>query len=205
MSVLFNKIAPIYGKFFNFQVKHYQRVLSEIEKDFDFCNYSNIIDIGCGTGALCSVLAEKGLKVTGIDSAEKMLEVAKRRASNYNINFLQANIVEEIPFDDNSFDISIASYVAHGLKDKDRALMYQEMARISNEYVILYDYNANRSILTNIIEWLEKGDYFNFIKVVKVELEESFGNLIEINVDVRASWYICKINKSRKKVSVDNE
>ncbi|MDD2371261.1 MAG: class I SAM-dependent methyltransferase [Firmicutes bacterium] len=198
MSLLFDKIAPIYGLFYDFQVRNYKKALGKIPKDLKLESYNNIIDIGCGTGALCSVLAENGLSVTGIDTAQKMLDVAIKRTENEGITFKKGSVLDKLPFEDKSFDISIASYVAHGLSPLDRQIMYKEMARITKNIVIIYDYNDERSIMTSIVEWMEKGDYFNFIKVVKPELEEFFGNLKEINVDIRATWYICEIKKQDK-------
>lgn len=54
------------------------------------------------------------MKVIGVDAAEKMLEVARNK--NKDIDFVLANILESLPFDDNHFEIAITSYVAHGLK-----------------------------------------------------------------------------------------
>jgi ubiquinone/menaquinone biosynthesis C-methylase UbiE/Pyruvate/2-oxoacid:ferredoxin oxidoreductase delta subunit len=38
-----------------------------------------VLEIGCGTGALLEMLAHQGARVTGIDTAEGMIEVAQRR------------------------------------------------------------------------------------------------------------------------------
>lgn len=192
---LFELIAPIYGLFYDYQKRHYNAVIRGIISDLDFSGYRNIIDIGCGTGALCSVLHQSGLFVTGIDSAQGMLKVAMKKNKNKDIEFVQASVLEGLPFTDRTFDISIASYVAHGLKEPERKKMYAEMKRISKRLVIIYDYNANRSFLTNIVEWLEGGDYFNFIRKVKLELKECFGEIQVFDVDLRAAWYICKIEE----------
>ena len=37
-----------------------------------------ILDVGCGTGIKSRYLAKRGLKVTGIDFSEKMVEIARR-------------------------------------------------------------------------------------------------------------------------------
>ena len=37
------------------------------------------IDIACGQGVLCRLLAERGMEVTGVDAAEEMIEAARRR------------------------------------------------------------------------------------------------------------------------------
>jgi ubiquinone/menaquinone biosynthesis C-methylase UbiE len=164
----------------------------------DITRYQKIIDIGCGTGALCSVLSQKGLSVTGVDTAQKMLKIARKNSKNSNINFIEANVLKRLPFEDKYFDISIASYVAHGLQEYQRVLMYAEMARITKHRIIIYDYNGNRSLLTTLAEWAEGGDYFNFIKNAElkmkncvVEKKKCFSGVKVIIVDVQAAWYIC--------------
>lgn len=153
--------------------------------------YEKVLDLGCGTGALCSVLNEKGLKVTGVDAAEKMLNIAKKRNKDKDISFVLADILKKLPFEDNSFDISIASYVAHGVSKYERKHMYAEMSRVTKNKIIIYDYNQNRALMTSIIEWFERGDYFNFIKEAENEMKNSFSEVKVIDVDTRAAWYIC--------------
>lgn len=157
----------------------------------DLASFDTVIDVGCGTGALCSVLSTKGLSVTGIDQAERMLDHAKRQPENKDIEFLLASVLENLPFEDQSFDISIASYVAHGLHGVERISMYHEMGRVTKHKVIIYDYNLNRSLLISIIEWLEGGDYFGFIKHAEQEMKTCFSDVVVMDVDPRAAWYIC--------------
>ncbi len=196
--MLFNTIAPIYGLFFNYQRKKYAEALEDLESELDLKSFKTILDVGCGTGALCSVLSEKGLKVTGIDPAEKMLNFAMKRPENQAVRFLKANVLEGLPFENKSFDASISSYVAHGLQPHERQKMYAEMSRVTASKVIIYDYNQNRSPLISFVEWLERGDYFRFIRNAETEMEDCIFELKEcfldvkvINVDVQAALYIC--------------
>ena len=197
-DLLFNLIAPIYGLFYKRQKIQFAAVIKRVEKELNLLSFDTIIDVGCGTGALCSVLHDMGLAVTGIDPAEKMLHIAINKSANTAIEFMQADVLKRLPFEDNAFDISIASYVAHGLQDQERIQMYSEMSRITKHKVIIHDYNKNRSILTTIVEWLERGDYFHFIKNAEREMSacvskmgECFSAVSVLNVDTRASWYIC--------------
>jgi len=190
---VFDFIAPIYGLFYDYQKRHYSAVLDGMQDRLDLSTYNNIIDIGCGTGALCSVLNQRGFVITGVDPAQKMLNIGMNKQENKAIEFIQASALERLPFEDKTFDVSIASYVAHGLKGYERKIMYAEMSRITNHLVIIYDYNGNRSILTNIIEWLEGGDYFNFIREIKSELKEHFLDFYVIDVGIRAALYICRV------------
>ncbi len=210
---LFDLIAGVYGLFYNSQRKHYRKIIAEVGSKLNLSTYKNIIDIGCGTGAFCCALSESGLQVTGIDASEKMLKVARAKTTNSTnsanstnsttaisnanliqlckpITFINASILEKLPFEDGAFDVSIASYVAHGLKPLDRRLMYQEMKRVTKHVLILYDYDDQRSLGTDVIEWLERGDYFNFIKVVKEELTEALGEIRVIDMPGKAAMYV---------------
>jgi ubiquinone/menaquinone biosynthesis C-methylase UbiE len=196
---LFNLVAPVYGLFYNVQKKRFSEVIEGVEHELDLSAYKTILDVGCGTGALCSVLKEKGLSVTGIDPAKKMLEIAESKPENKEIIFIQANVLEGLPYEDHSFDIAIASYVAHGLKVEERKCMYAEMSRVARNYVVIYDYNNNRSLFTSFVEWLEGGDYFHFIKNAEPEMKDCvsemkncFSDVKVVTVDTRAAWYICK-------------
>ncbi len=200
-SVLFNVIAPFYGLFYQSQKRNFKKIIRNVQGEFDLLKFETIIDIGCGTGALCSVLKEKKMTVTGIDAAEKMLKIARNKPENKGINFIRANILEPLPFDDNSFEIAISSYVAHGLEEDQRRQMYAEMSRVAKKWVIIYDYNDKRFIGTSLIEWLEGGDYFHFIghaepemRACMTELKPCFSEVRVVNVGVRANWYICKPN-----------
>lgn len=190
-NLLFNSIAPVYGLFYEMQKKRYRGVIERVSEEIDLTLQGMVIDVGCGTGALCSVLSEKGLNVTGIDPADKMLTIAKRQPENKSIAFIQGSVLEQLPFENKTFDISIASYVAHGLQKNERKQMYAEMSRVSKSKVIIYDYNQKRSLLTSIIEWIERGDYFRFIKEAKEEMTECFSEVRVINVNSKAAWYIC--------------
>ena len=193
-SLLFNSIAPVYGLFYDMQKSRYRAVFDRVSEALGLTSYVNVLDVGCGTGALCSVLHEKGFVVTGIDPADKMVRIAQKHRENRTITFIQANVLESLPFETKTFDLSIASYVAHGLQKSERKQMYAEMSRVSKSKVIIYDYNQKRGVMTSIIEWLERGDYFNFIKDAEAEMNEYFSEVHVVDVDSRAALYICTPN-----------
>lgn len=194
-NLIFDKIASIYGLFYEVQLKNYNRVLDNLQNQLNFNDYKSIIDIGCGTGALCSALHKRGFDVIGVDPSQDMLNIAIEKDKNGEIYFINGNVLDHLPFEDKKFDMSISALVAHGLNKTERKIMYNEMKRISKCLVIFYDYNNNRSLLTDFIEWAEGGDYFNFIKNVERELLDNFTEFQTINVGKRTSLYICKAQK----------
>jgi len=87
-----------------------------------------IIDVGCGEGRYCRILASKGAKVTGIDPTPSFIELAKQRHSEG--AYLEGR-AEDLPFSDSSFDV-VVSYVA--LVDiPDDLAAIREMARVCRQ------------------------------------------------------------------------
>ncbi|MGR6835934.1 class I SAM-dependent methyltransferase [Syntrophomonas erecta] len=194
-----NKIATVYGLFFNWQVGKYRYILNNVKDELDLSTYQSVIDIGCGTGALCKVLQEYGLEVTGLDSAEAMLAIATKKVGKTeptepSVRFIRGDARNGVPFREKSFDLAITSYVAHGLIPKERLILYNEMKRVARHTAVLLDYNEHRALITDIAEWLEGGDYFNFIGSIRDELMQQFGNLKVINTGKRSAMYICKMD-----------
>ncbi|MBV8463314.1 MAG: class I SAM-dependent methyltransferase [Acidimicrobiales bacterium] len=44
---------------------------------------ATVLDVGCGSGPLFAPLAERGIRVTGIDPAEAMVALARRQAAEF--------------------------------------------------------------------------------------------------------------------------
>ena len=197
---MFNRIATIYSLFFNRQVRSYRCILENVKTELDFSAYQSVIDIGCGTGALCKVLQEYRLDATGLDPAVAMLAIAKKKTGKVAPNescvrFICGDVLNGLPYRDDSFDVAIASYVAHGLMPNERLILYNEMKRVARHTAVLFDYNEHRSLITDIVEWLEGGDYANFIRQSRDELKKQFGNLKVINTGAHSAMYICEIDK----------
>jgi ubiquinone/menaquinone biosynthesis C-methylase UbiE len=190
----FNTLAGVYGWFFTYQTRYYRKVLEKAKPLCDLSRYESVIDVGCGTGALCSVLHSQGLKVTGVDSAARMLAVAAKKLSSTGVQLVQADAHQILPFSDKSFDIAISSYTAHGMPKAERIKLYREMSRLARHRVILHDYNDKRAFIVDIAERLEGSDYYNFIHCAEEEMSTVFRDVVVQNMAPTAAWYICTPN-----------
>ena len=209
---LFDLIAPFYGWFFNKQKRHFHAILEDHTKEMGLTSFETVLDIGCGTGAFCDSLAEEGYDVTGVDVSKNMLKVAQRKTAGSPIRFVHADVLKGLPFENHSFDVVFASFVAHGMKKSERMKLYREMGRLAKNMVILHDYNANQNIFVSLIEWLEGGDYFRFIREIDAEMDACMKTLPSrwyhhhiINVKKHASLYICKKDKNLSKGEMKHE
>jgi ubiquinone/menaquinone biosynthesis C-methylase UbiE len=187
---LFNRIAPYYGWFYTMQRKNYSKILREHLHLLNLPEGAAILDIGCGTGAFCSALHDFGFTVTGIDPAERMLEIARKHNGGKDIRFIQGSVLAGLPFADQQFDCVLTAYVAHGFKYLQRMILYQEMQRLSRKLVLVHDFHGPSSLLIQIIERLEGSDYENFRVQAAKEMKEVFGDMRVVQVNERAAWYL---------------
>ncbi len=185
---LFNSIAIPYRWFLASQTRSYARCFEIGRSALPSPEGKKALDIGCGTGAFTKALQAEGWQVQGIDAAKEML----KKATATGLRCSVADILGDHGIADKSFDLVSAAYVAHGMSLKDRLNLYQECKRISREAVLFHDYTNSRNVLISIIEYLEGGDYFNFIKNVPKEFEDHFSVVREIRMGAHAAWYICK-------------
>ena len=66
---------------------------------------TRVLDIGCGSGELCALAAGRGAEVAGIDAAEGMIEIARRRLPGAD---LRVGPMEQLPWEDGAFDVATA-------------------------------------------------------------------------------------------------
>ncbi|MFI5659615.1 class I SAM-dependent methyltransferase [Streptomyces sp. NPDC051684] len=76
----------------------------------------DVLDLGCGTGSLSLLAAERGHRVTGVDSAPRMLELARRKLAGRDAEFLLGDAAEP-PVEQGAYDVVLARHVLWMLPD----------------------------------------------------------------------------------------
>ena len=186
---IFNNIATVYDWFFRWQHKHYVEDLESKKKKKKIPLKGKVLDLGCGTGALTMAFKDLGFDVTGVDLAEGMVKKGRKRG----LNCLCDNVLDGLGFDDNSFDLVTAAHVVHGLDREKRLKLYNEAARLTSGIVLFSDYSSRRRWPVTVIEYLEGGDYFNFINKGAQEMSSFFSNLEIIPMGPNTNWYLCTL------------
>lgn len=83
------------------------------------------LDLGCGTGDVALLLAERGARVVGADPSRGMLRLARAKAPR--LAWVQADALH-LPFKAGAFDGSTSAFVLRNLPD--RAAAFREQARV---------------------------------------------------------------------------
>lgn len=88
-----------------------------------------VLDVGCGDGVLTCAATSRGALATGVDPDPAMLNAARARAerAGANADFMDGRI-EQLPFNDASFDVVAAITVLCFVDDASAAV--REMARV---------------------------------------------------------------------------
>jgi len=86
----------------------------------------NIIDVATGTADVALGLAKyHPLKVTGTDISEEMMNVGRAKVSRKGleniIGFMKAS-AEQLPFDDNKFDVATVAYGVRNFENTERGI-----------------------------------------------------------------------------------
>jgi len=108
MTSPFHQIAPQYAELWSETSRgRAQREQVWLEIDGLFKTGDRILDLGCGTGDDALHLMSRGVEVFGIDSAEGMIEVARRRGVK-----AKAMAIEELRSLEDVFDGAISNFGA---------------------------------------------------------------------------------------------
>jgi ubiquinone/menaquinone biosynthesis C-methylase UbiE len=92
-----------------------------------------VLDIGCGTGNHLLFFYRIGLDVTGLDASPYMLDIARSRLGHKAC--LKRGKAEDLPFEDNEFDITTLIFTLEFLDDPLPAL--QEAGRVTRDRIFL--------------------------------------------------------------------
>lgn len=93
-----------------------------------------VLDLGCGTGVLCRLIAEKldassGGVAIGIDAAGKMIRIARKKRSGPACRF-EPMAAEQLDFEDHFFDAVVSSLFFHHIPLDLKARALSEAFRV---------------------------------------------------------------------------
>ena len=120
----YNRIAPYYDRIELFS----EHIFKEWRRKILVQAKGKIIEIGVGTGKNFPYYPE-GSDITGIDVANKMLDIAKMRADRLGFDLkLMEEDAQALSFPDNSFDTAVATFVFCSVPDP--VLGLKELRRV---------------------------------------------------------------------------
>jgi SAM-dependent methyltransferase len=139
-QALYDHVAHDYDEVFKPHVaEHYLRKRTAVVREL-LPFGGNVLDVGCGTGALAGWIQRAGYDVTGVDASTGMLVEALENG----VGAVFAAYSSALPFEDGVFDLSLSVATMHHLETPERvADTIFEMGRVvrSGGYVLIWDHN----------------------------------------------------------------
>ncbi len=134
----YRSIAPYYDRLFERFNVGLRRVASRLASPRPG---SEVLDLGCGTGAWLAELAAVGCRVTGVDPSAAMLAQARQRLGD-GADLYQGSAAA-LPFRDHSFDLVTSSLVLHELPRATREQIAGEARRVvrPNGRIVIVDFH----------------------------------------------------------------
>ncbi|CAH9017912.1 class I SAM-dependent methyltransferase [Candidatus Nitrosacidococcus sp. I8] len=150
-----------------------------------------VLDIGCGTGVLTRLAAEKigdTGEIIGIDPSPQMISLAQKKSLQLQSTAkFKLEVIENLPFPDRSFDLVLSSLMFHHLPTDLKLKGLQEIYRVlrpdgrflgadigkpkySLWWLVLWPYLIIPNIATNI-----KGEIPNYLNQAGFEKTETLG------------------------------
>jgi len=195
----FDLVAFPYDLFFHSQRRAFRRTYRRHGHRLGLAAGARILDIGCGTGALASVLADRGFRVSAVEPSAGMRARARRRLAGTEVALSAGDALAGLPFPDRAFDLVVASHVVHGLGAGDRVPVFREALRVSKGLVLFHDYapasTASGPSRAGFLETLERSDFHRFVRTGLREMRGVFASVEVVTVATGSAWYVCRARK----------
>ncbi len=114
---------------FTYHPRFWQPVVPDLEAHFKLTAASSLLDVGCAKGFMLYDLQQAlpGIRLRGVDISDYAVENAKKEVRDC----LEVADAQDLPFDDNSFDVVISINTIHNLEEEACARALREIERVA--------------------------------------------------------------------------
>ena len=152
---------------YNYNPRYWTEVVKDFQDYYQLKDGSKILDVGCGKGFMVYDFLKLNPKfeIKGIDISNYAINNCKSEVANN----LQVASCDNLPFEDNSFDLVISINTIHNLEKDECGKSLREINRVSrkNKFIIvdayrdneekkkMFAWNLTAKTIMHVNEWLK--------------------------------------------------
>jgi len=167
------------------------------------CDFSLVLDVGCGNGLLTNKIASNATSVVGVDLSEKNIKIANEKYSAKNIKYIHSSIEDYTNINkESNFTLAIANMTLMDVIDLEAAIKSINKVLISGAYFV---FTITHPYFWPLYWGYYNSNWFQYNKEIPIEanfnisLDNSNDSLLTTHIHRPLEMYInCLLNNGFK-------
>jgi SAM-dependent methyltransferase len=140
-----------------------------------------VLEFGCDNGILLTLFREPGLELAGVDINRDA--IARGRVAFPDLD-LRVNTGLTVPFEDDHFDVVVASAVLKHIRPEDRPALYEEFRRVGRHLLAVFEEST-------------KVEAFGPFTFYRSDFVHELGEVFEPVQSIRTGGYVFALFRTR--------
>ena len=153
-------------------------------------DFFKVLELGCGSGKNTEWLISKADKLVGLDFSKNMLALARKKITSEKVTFINTDINEKWPVDNNSFDLAIINLTLEHFEILDHIFNSLFMKLVEGGKCFVCELHPKKQLEGSKAKFEENGtdivlDVFQHSEKEYIQSAEKAG----FNLLVKDNWY----------------
>jgi ubiquinone/menaquinone biosynthesis C-methylase UbiE len=119
--------------------------------------FSNVLELGCGTGKNTEWLITKADSLVGLDFSKNMLDLAMEKVKSNKVTFIKTNLNQEWPVDNNSFDLATINLTLEHIEKLDHIFHSLNKKLSASGKCFVCELHPKKQAVGSMAQYLENG------------------------------------------------
>ena len=153
-------------------------------------DFFKVLELGCGSGKNTEWLITKADKLVGLDFSKNMLDLARKKVKTDKVTFINTDLNENWPVNDNSFDLATINLTLEHIETLDHIFNSLFMKLTQGGKCFVCELHPKKQLAGSKARFEENGteialDVFYHSELEYIESAEKAG----FNLIVKKEWY----------------
>lgn len=159
-------------------------------KSLSNIDFYKVLELGCGSGKNTEWLITKADKLVGLDFSKNMLDLARNKVKTDKVTFINADLNENWPINDNSFDLAVTNLTLEHIEALDHFFNSLFMKLTQGGKCFVCELHPQKQLSGSKAQFEENGseielDVYYHSELEYIESAEKAG----FNLIAKKDWY----------------